>query len=280
MKNLSIKEKIKISLSLICSLLIALTLIKWAIEADENYIKKQASYKEFVESGELKDSLDLFVLDSIGYENTIEKLIEIIENTEDTIVKKIAIDYRVNFYMLNIAREEEKAKKEQEEKEAKIKKAKKKVKNLVRGKTDEFTNITWYKNKRFTHYIDYSRISLYIGHDNNDSWVRLKISYSGDDWIFFENISLLYGESNVLNLDFGYFSEKETKVLGGGEVAEWIDIAVSPRELKYLKEFAKSNNSKIKFSGDAYFHKMTVGPTQKKAMLEVIEAYEILKSIN
>lgn len=282
MKKLSIKEKIKIILSIIAFLSIVTFFIQTAIEADENRIKKQQSYKEFIQSGQLKDSLDLFILDSIDSKNTVEKLIEIIENTDDTIVKNIAIDFRLEFHAINVERKEAKRKKKQEEKNKKVKLAKTQAQKLVKGKTDEFSGITWYENRRFTHYISYNRISLYIGYspETHESWLRLKVSYSGNDWIFFNNIRLLCDNDKTMDLNFSYFSDKETDVLGGGDVSEWIDIPVNSSDLIYLKEFAKSNKSKIKFTGDKYYKKMTVSSTQKRAMLEVIEAYEILKNIN
>ena len=54
--------------------------------------------------------------------------------------------------------------------------------------------------------------------------LRLKMSYSGDDWIFFKNAYLSYN-GNTREISFNEYQEKESDN-SGGEVWEWIDVSI------------------------------------------------------
>lgn len=165
--------------------------------------------------------------------------------------------------------EAEKRKKEQEKQERlkAVKKLKKKV--------DDVQNITWYYNPYFTHYDDTNLTSLYMGERNGNIWLRLKMSYTGDDWIFFEQAFLSY-DGNTQQILFNRYDEKETDN-AYGNVWEWIDVNVTDSHLTFLKEMVNGKSVKMQLTGK-YSKTRTLSANEKKAIKEMILAYEVLRT--
>ena len=163
----------------------------------------------------------------------------------------------------------EKAEKErirkEEERLASVKKLKKDY--------DDVSGITWYKQPYFVHYNNTNLISLYIGQKDKDVWLRLKMSYYGDDWIFFENAYLSY-DGNTKEIMFDKYEEKETD--HDSKVWEWIDVPVNQELYAYLNNFINGNNLKMRFSGK-YTKTKDLNVKEKKGLKDVLTAYQILK---
>lgn len=160
------------------------------------------------------------------------------------------------------------------ENEAKIKAEKEKrmrAVNKLRKEYDDVSGITWYYNPSFVHYNNTNRVSLYIGQDSNNVWLRLKISYEGNSWIFFENAYLSY-DGNTREISC---SNKETEVGNGGRVWEWIDVPVDEALLSYLKAFTEGKSIKIKLSGK-YSNTRAVSNPERRALNDVLLAYDVL----
>ena len=148
--------------------------------------------------------------------------------------------------------EQERLKKEREaeaerkrieaEKQAKLKALKK-----LRKKFDDINGTTWYKNPYFTHYTNSNHTSIYIGSKPSVTWLRLTMSYTGDDWIFFEKAFLSY-DGNTWEIPYNKYEEKETDN-GSGGVWEWIDVSVPEHRVDFLMGLANSKNAKMRLSG-------------------------------
>lgn len=162
-------------------------------------------------------------------------------------------------------------------KEVKIKAAYKRkmaVVNKLKKEHDDVSNITWYYNPYFTHYSNTNRISLYIGQENSRVWLRLKMSYQGDNWIFFENAYLSY-DGNTQPISFNRYDEKETENSGGG-VWEWIDVSVDKRTLEFLNKMIEGKKIKMRLSGK-YTKTRNLSRNEKRALTDVLLAYDVLK---
>lgn len=110
--------------------------------------------------------------------------------------------------------------KNEKEKEAKLLR-KKALKNL-RVEYDKIDDVYWCYNKQFTHSVNSNRTCIYMSIIQNRPYLHLVMSYSGEDWIFFDKASLFSGYK--LDIPFKD-SDKKTEVLSGG-VYEWIDVPV------------------------------------------------------
>ena len=159
--------------------------------------------------------------------------------------------------------------------EAKRKRKEKlKALNKLRKDHDDVSGITWYKNPYFTHYNNTNLTSLYIGDKNNNRWLRLKMSYSGDDWIFFKKAYLSY-EGNTKEVPFDDYDDKETDN-GSGGVWEWIDVSVSSDLESFLRDFAKSSQAKMRLKGK-YTRTRRLTWKERQGILDVLNGYDALE---
>ncbi|MGC9330978.1 MAG: hypothetical protein ACP5DZ_03770 [Bacteroidales bacterium] len=97
--------------------------------------------------------------------------------------------------------------------------------NKLKKKPDDVSGITWYYNPYFTHYNNRNLTSIYMGNkESRQPWLILKMSYQGDDWIFFERAFLSY-DGNTKEIIFDEYDNKKTEN-SGGSVWEWIQVSV------------------------------------------------------
>lgn len=146
------------------------------------------------------------------------------------------------------------------------------VEKLIRTH-DDISGTTWYMNQYFTHYNNSNHISLYIGKKGaNNPYLRLKMSYYGESWIFFKQAYLSY-DGNTIEIPFDEFREKETE--NNTKVWEWIDVAVSPELLNFLKKAVDGKTIKMRLSGK-YTKDHTLTQTEIKALKDVLLGYDVL----
>jgi len=159
-----------------------------------------------------------------------------------------------------------KAEKEKQQKLKALKKLKKEY--------DDVADVTWYRNPYFTHYNNINLTSVYFGSKGKSKWLRLKMSYKGDDWIFFERAYLSY-DGNTKEIIFNKYDDKKTENSGGG-VWEWIDVSVSSDVEKFLRGFAKSKNAKMRLSGK-YTKTRSLTWNEKHGIIDVLNGYDAIK---
>lgn len=139
---------------------------------------------------------------------------------------------------------------------------------------DDVSGKTWYRQKYFTHYTNSNRTSVYMGvQEGSKPWLRLYMSYTGDDWIFFENAYLSY-DGNTREFYFDKYKEKETEN-DSGDVWEWIDVQLSDSDIQWIKLFASSPNAKMRLSGK-YTKTRNLSLQERRGILDVLDGYEFL----
>ena len=156
------------------------------------------------------------------------------------------------------------------ERQAKLEALKKlKLKKTV----DDVSGITWYQQPYFTHYNSDNLTSIYMGDNGARHWLRLKMSYEGNDWIFFERAYLSY-DGNTKEIFFDEYKDKKTEVGHGGSVWEWIDLTVTKDVEVFLRQFAYSQNAKMRLSGK-YAKTRTLTDNERKGILDVLNGYDV-----
>lgn len=175
---------------------------------------------------------------------------------------------KISIMISDINAELEKQKKDEEQKRLK-------AVNKLKKSVDELSGTTWYKNPYFTHFTNSNLTSLYIGKSGSTVWLRLLMSYTGDNWIFFENAYLSY-EGNTKEIYFDKYDDKETEV-GNGGVWEWIDVVVDDSDLDFLKQMAESKDCKMRLSGK-YSKTRNLSLNERKAITDVLLAYDVLRN--
>ena len=230
----------------------------------------------------LRDSLNSVMPELEGYRNSPEKLCSNIdelykagniyelksikgklekyhpESKEYTKVKDLVSKY-----------ESEQLKKAEEEKKARLQAVSK-----LRKKYDDINHITWYENPYFMHYTNTNYTSIYIGQNEGSIWLRLRMSYEGEDWIFFEYAYLSY-DGNTFNIPFDKYREKQTE--NDTRVWEWIDVRVSDDLLAFLKKMVNGKSIKMRLSGK-YTKTRNLTTTEIKAIKDVLLAYDVLET--
>ena len=191
------------------------------------------------------------------------------ESKENTEVKEWAI-----ILEKKIKSEQEKAEKERIAKLEKEKAERLKAVNKLKKNHDDISGTTWYKNPYFTHYNESNRTSIYIGKNGSSVWLRLKMSYEGDGWIFFEKAYLSY-DGNTLDIPFNKYDDKKSDHYTN--CWEWIDILVTPKKLNFLKEMVDGKNPKMRLSGK-YTQTRNLSSNEIKGIKDVLLAYDVLLS--
>jgi hypothetical protein len=164
----------------------------------------------------------------------------------------------------------EKLEKEEQDRLAKAEAERMGAVNKLKKKIDDISGITWYEQPYFTHYNNRNLLSLYIGENSSGAWLRLKMSYTGDDWIFFTDAYLSY-DGNTVSIPFNEYEEKKTD--NHTDVWEWIDVSVSNSLLSYLREYANAKEPKMRLSGK---YTRTLGTNEIKGLKDILLAYDVL----
>ena len=147
--------------------------------------------------------------------------------------------------------------------------------NKLTSRYDDVSGTRWYYNPYFTHYNNTNRISLYIGKkEGGNPWMRLKMSYEGDNWIFFENAYISY-DGQTFSVSFNEFTEKESDNGYGGRVWEWIDVLVTSEIHEFLKQMVEGKTLKMRLSGK-YTETRILTNAEVNGLKDVLLAYDVL----
>lgn len=144
----------------------------------------------------------------------------------------------------------------------------------MRKQTDEFNGITFYEDSSTPRYANYSTFHLYIGKGKNSSpYLRFKVRYSNDDWLFVDSASInVDGEIYDLNIS----SSEWERDNGSGDIWEWVDIVPTQFHLSMIDNIIKSKSAVIRYYGSQYRDDRTITTTQKRALANVLNAYQAL----
>jgi len=176
--------------------------------------------------------------------------------------------------LLNKKKKEERER--ERDKELKIKQVQEKKYPLTKLKKyhDDISGVTWYHNPQFTHEENNNLVSIYLGHKGKSNWLILKMSYVGDNWIFFEKAYLSY-DGNTHEVIFDKYKDKK-KENGSGSVWEWIEVPVSTTTERYLRAFASSKNAKMRLSGK-YTKTRRLSANERQGILDILDGYKDIK---
>lgn len=171
---------------------------------------------------------------------------------------------------------EKKIQQEKEEREKRIQEEKRlaSVKKLKKN-YDDVAGTTWYEQPYFEHNNNMNALSVYIGKSKYGSpWLRLKMSYRGENWIFFEKAYLSY-DGNTREIEFDKYKNKKTDN-SSGYVWEWIDVLVDEKLYSYLCDFANGKELKMRLSGK-YTETRKLEKKEIMGLKDVLAAYKVLK---
>jgi outer membrane murein-binding lipoprotein Lpp len=169
---------------------------------------------------------------------------------------------------------EQKKKEEIARKKAEEKRLANATKNM-RKKYDDMNEITWYRDKSSPRYNNYNGFFGYFGKTNTGSpFLRLRIQYAADDWLFIERY-VIKVDGITYEIAEEKYGEIETDN-GSGGIWEWLDRSVTKKEMEIMRAVANGKDVKIRFIGKQYYKDKTINSTQKRALRNVIDAFEAM----
>ena len=166
---------------------------------------------------------------------------------------------------------EEDQKKQKQEIEEEQKKRMQAVSKLKK-KYDDVSGTTWYYNPYFIHYTNSNLTSIYIGQKEGEVWLRMVMSYYGDDWIFFKNAYLSY-DGKTKDISFDEYRDKKTE--NDSSVWEWIDVSVDRDILSFLKQMVNGKSVKMRLSGK-YTKTRNLTTKEINGIKDVLLGYDVL----
>ena len=173
---------------------------------------------------------------------------------------------------------EEEAKRLEKEKIIEEKKEIFSILNNLSQKYDEFQDVTWVTNKRVE-----NNISVYGGFQGKTytkpMFYRLVVSYTGKDWIFFDNM-IVITDSGKYTIDFPKLEQKTD--VGYGYVYETYDVFLDNTNKGIVRSMANSDNVKIRLKGRENVYDFTLTKADKaglKAMIDLMDKEQELSEI-
>lgn len=146
--------------------------------------------------------------------------------------------------------------------------------NTLRKDEDRVEGVTWYKHPNQPKFINSrSTVYLYIGKrgEAGRPWLRMQVQYTSSDWLFVDKV-IAWHDGIKETLISGYFERDNNS-----KIWEWMDVTPSDLQIEVLKSLANANEAILRFEGDQYYKDVKLSAGDKKAIREVLQAYEILR---
>ncbi|PIE15323.1 MAG: hypothetical protein CSA70_00350 [Rhodobacterales bacterium] len=145
----------------------------------------------------------------------------------------------------------------------------------LRTKTDKVEGVTWYQHPNAPKYLNSrSTVYLYIGRrgENGKPWLRMKVQYTASKWLFVHNV-VAWHDGIKEPLISGRFERDHNATIW-----EWQDAVPEGYQIEVLRSLANANEAILRFEGDQYHKDVTLSVGDKKALREVLSAYEAMKT--
>lgn len=138
---------------------------------------------------------------------------------------------------------------------------------------DDMEETTWIYAKGQEKGISDFSCYAYIGQKANRSWLRFKLGFHQDSWIFMDAIKLK-SESGSFDyiLEFG---DRKSEISNG--IYEWIDIPLSEVQTAELRQVCDGAETKVRCKGEQYYVDFVLTVTQKENLLTIFDYYDLIK---
>jgi len=252
-------------------------------EAEPNESKRSTNKQ----IAELRNHIDMLRWKQAGYVVTvwrnkayeIEDIVSELENEVLSIVKPLpASDHEMNlkgYELLAALRPDNPAYAQKVEHYASRKEeAERQAIARLRKKEDKVENVTWYQHPNQPRYLNSrSTVYLYIGRkgEHGSPWLRMKTVYASSNWLFVDNV-IAWHDGIREPLVSGHFKRDNNS-----RIWEWRDDSPTGYQIEVLKSLADAKEAILRFEGAQYRKDVTLSAADKKAIREVLLAYEIMK---
>lgn len=143
----------------------------------------------------------------------------------------------------------------------------------MRSETDTVRGITFYEDKTTTQYTNANSFHLYIGKNENRIWMRLRIQYTDDDWLFIENF-VIKADDQRYNILATYSDIERDNA--SGSVWEWYDGPVELSDIAMVKAIIAAKSATLRYNGQQYYFDREITAAEKQALQNVLDAFVAL----
>jgi hypothetical protein len=145
--------------------------------------------------------------------------------------------------------------------------------NLTKS-TDEMREIDWLNDKSTPETNNTRNVHAYIGKKGDHVWLRFKMTYNADDWLFVESVAFKV-DGEDFSLNYGLFDDWDRDNAGGG-IWEWKDVNMDRRTWDLIRKIADSSKTMMRYDGRQYYSDREVTSQEKQALKNIILAYEAM----
>lgn len=114
-----------------------------------------------------------------------------------------------------------------------------------------------------------SEAKLYIGAGEGKVWLRFKVKYYDDDWLFVDSYKVAADEYRWQSP-----KQKFQRDNASGSVWEWVDVSAGPKEIEIATALSSAANATIRFQGSQYYSDKKLEDDQKQAIKTILKIYK------
>ena len=133
---------------------------------------------------------------------------------------------------------------------------------------DKIEGITWYTSRSSPTSQNANAVLIYMGVKAGAPWLRLKMQYAADDWLFIQTATVV-----VDGVKRGLIAGKWLRDHSGGKIWEWSDTSVEPNQVAMIAAMSTAKSVTIRYDGAKYKADRTLKPQELAAMRQVLKAY-------
>lgn len=116
-----------------------------------------------------------------------------------------------------------------------------------------------------------SEAKLYIGFNDRKQWLRFKVKYYGDDWLFVSSYKVAADDYRWQSPKLEFERDNSS-----GSVWEWIDVAAKNKEIEVAKALANAKKATIRFQGNQYYSDKQLQDDQKISIRKILKLYTLM----
>jgi hypothetical protein len=137
--------------------------------------------------------------------------------------------------------------------------------------TDDFQGVTFYQHPAKPRYANTRSYLLpYVGVNGSRVWMRIKLHYTNDSWLFVKKARLNI-DGNIVMLKTDDWQRDN-----GPDIWEWTDLAVNKNNRELLKLIAESKKTTIRLDGRQYYDTFELRDRDKQAIRDMFLLEEVL----
>ncbi len=144
----------------------------------------------------------------------------------------------------------------------------------LRKKEDKVSGVTWYQHPNQPRYTNSrSTAYFYLGRkgDAGRPWLRMRVQFTANKWLFVEEV-VAWHDGVTEPLISGYFERDHNS-----DIWEWMDVNPDDYQILVLRSLADADEAILRFKGRQYHKDVTLSAKDKKAIREVLEAYDVMR---